>query len=57
MVEIVVVSLDSVYECERAISENAHGKLLMHNPRSASGERYGVHHQLLSEPPLHPLGA
>jgi hypothetical protein len=40
-----VVSLDSVYEYEQAISENTHGTLLMHNTRSASGERYGVHHQ------------
>ena len=30
----MVVSLDSVYEYERAISENAHGTLLMHNTRS-----------------------
>src|SRR5262245_24372873 len=50
-----VLSLDSVYEYERAISENAHGTLLMHNTRSASGESHGVHHQLLSEPPMHAL--
>ncbi len=49
----LVVSLDSVYEYERAISENAHGTLLMHNTRSASGEIHGVHHQLLSEPPMY----
>src|SRR5262249_38203241 len=40
-----VLSLDSVYEYERAISENAHGTLLMHNTRSASGESHGVHYQ------------
>src|SRR5712691_1762310 len=50
-----VVSLDSVYEYERAISENAHGTLLMYNTRPASGESHGVHHQLLSEPPMHAL--
>jgi hypothetical protein len=36
-----VVFLDSVDEYERAISENAHGTLLMYNPRSASGESFG----------------
>jgi hypothetical protein len=40
---------------ERAINENAHGTLLMHNTQSASGESHGVHHQLLSEPAMHPL--
>src|SRR5262245_13616259 len=51
-----VLSLDSVYEYERAISETAHGTLLMHNTRSASGESHGVHYQLLSEPPMHAYG-
>ena len=54
-VHFPVLSLDNVYEYERAISENAHGTLLMHNTRSASGESHGVHHQLLSEPPMHAL--
>src|SRR6266849_3531393 len=53
--KIWVVSLDSVYEYERAISEHAHGTLLMHNTRSASGESHGVHYQLLSAPPMHAL--
>ena len=53
--QITVLSLDSVYEYERALSENAHGTLLMHNTRSASGENHGVHHQLLSEPPMYAL--
>ena len=51
----LVLSLDSVYEYERAISENAHGTLLMHKTQSVSGESHGVHHQLLSEPPMHAL--
>jgi hypothetical protein len=43
-----VVSLNSVYGYERAISENVRGKLLMHDTRSASGGSHGVHHMLLS---------
>lgn len=48
-----VVSLDSVYEYERAISENAPGTLLRHNTQSASGARDGVPHPLLSPPCTH----
>ena len=52
-----VLSLDSVYEYERALSANAHGTLLRPNTRSVSGAGQGVPHPFLSDPPkARPMG-
>src|SRR5215510_16272408 len=53
--EFQVVSLDSVDEHEQARNEDARYTLLMHDTRSALGERHGVHHMLLSAPTMHTL--
>ena len=52
-----VLSLDSVYEYERALSANTHGTLLRPNTRSVSGAGQGVPHPCLSDPPkARPMG-